>query len=69
MIYNGQLDVIVAWPLTEKFLTTLDWSAAHNLTGTMRTQWHVGDDLAGYIFSKPGTTRLSNYYRWSSSSF
>ena len=28
-----------------------------------------GDDLAGYIFSKPGTTRLSNYYRWSSSSF
>jgi len=49
MIYNGQLDVIVAWPLTEKFLTTLDWSAAHNLTGTMRTQWHVGDDLAGYV--------------------
>ena len=49
MIYNGQLDVIIAWPLTENFITTLNWSANHNYTGTIRTQWHVGDDLAGYV--------------------
>ena len=49
MIYNGQLDVIIAWPLTESFITTLNWSANHNYTGTIRSQWHVGDDLAGYV--------------------
>jgi len=49
MIYNGQLDVIIAWPLTESFITTLNWNTNHNYTGTIRSQWHVGDDLAGYV--------------------
>ena len=49
MIYNGQLDVIIAWPLTESFITSMKWSKAHNYTGTPRTQWHVGKELAGYV--------------------
>ena len=49
MIYNGQLDVIIAWPLTESFLTSMKWSANKNYTATSRTQWHVGEDLAGYV--------------------
>ena len=49
MIYNGQLDVIIAWPLTESFLTSIKWPANKNYTATSRTQWHVGEDLAGYV--------------------
>ena len=48
MIYNGQLDVIIAWPLTESFLTSLNWSADRNYTGTQRSLWHVGGQVAGY---------------------
>lgn len=49
MIYNGQLDIIIAWPLTESFITSMNWSTKHNYTGTSRTQWHVGNELAGYV--------------------
>ena len=48
MIYNGQLDVIIAWPLTESFITSMKWSGAKNYTEIARTKWHVGSDLAGY---------------------
>jgi vitellogenic carboxypeptidase-like protein len=49
LIYNGQLDVIIAWPLTENFITSMKWSGAKNYTKTDRQQWHVGSDLAGYV--------------------
>merc|ERR1719369_256102 len=48
IFYNGQLDIIVAWPVTESFLMSLDWTEAKNYTATTRTLWHVGDELAGY---------------------
>lgn len=49
MIYNGQLDVIIGWPLTESFITSMKWSGAKNYTLTPRTFWHVEQDLAGYV--------------------
>lgn len=49
MIYNGQLDIIIAWPLTENFLQSLKWDAERNYTSTERTKWHVGTELAGYV--------------------
>jgi len=49
MIYNGQMDIIIAWPLTENFITSMKWSKGSNYTGTPRTLWHVGGELAGYV--------------------
>ena len=49
MIYNGQYDIIIAWPLTENFLQSLKWDANRNYTSTERTQWYVGTELAGYV--------------------
>eukprot|EP00095_Tigriopus_kingsejongensis_P005515 maker-scaffold282_size228295-snap-gene-0.10 protein:Tk05515 transcript:maker-scaffold282_size228295-snap-gene-0.10-mRNA-1 annotation:"probable serine carboxypeptidase cpvl precursor" len=48
LIYNGQLDIIIAWPLTESFLTSLKWSGAQKYLEAPRAKWHVGKDLAGY---------------------
>ena len=49
LFYNGQLDVIIAWPLTESFLESLEWDDnARNYTKTERQLWHVNGDLAGY---------------------
>lgn len=39
LIYNGQMDVIIAWPLTESFLTSLKWSGAEKYIAAKRTQW------------------------------
>ena len=41
MIYNGQLDVIIAFPQTENFLNALDWSGKYIYAMTPRTIWKV----------------------------
>ncbi|CAK1552395.1 unnamed protein product [Leptosia nina] len=48
LFYNGQLDIIVAYPLTENFLQKLDFSAADIYKNAVRKIWRVGKDLAGY---------------------
>ena len=58
MIYNGQLDIIIAWPLTENFLQGLNWSANRNYTNTERQKWHVGGDLAGYVKTVANFTQV-----------
>ena len=50
MIYNGQLDVIIAFPQTENFLNALDWSGKYIYAMTPRTIWKVQgqcDDSSG----------------------
>ncbi|XP_063225186.1 venom serine carboxypeptidase-like [Bacillus rossius redtenbacheri] len=47
--YNGQLDVIVAYPLTLGYLQALRWSASPAYRTAPRYQWHVGRELAGYV--------------------
>lgn len=47
-IFNGQLDVIEAYPLTEKYLQHLKFSGAEEYETAMRTIWTVDDDVAGY---------------------
>lgn len=49
MIYNGQLDIIVAYPLTLGALRALEWSGAEDYAKATRHQWHVGKELAGYV--------------------
>lgn len=48
LIYNGQLDIIVAYPLTENYLQNLDWTGAEKYKKAERKLWFVGSELAGY---------------------
>ncbi len=49
MIYNGQLDVVIPYALTEQFLSGLEWSGAEEYANATRLVWRVGPtDVAGY---------------------
>lgn len=48
LFYNGQLDIIVAYPLTENFLRNLKFSSADVYRNAPRKIWRVRDDIAGY---------------------
>ncbi|KAJ8687305.1 hypothetical protein QAD02_023099 [Eretmocerus hayati] len=48
LIYNGQLDIIVAYPLTVSYLQNLEWPGAKDYKTAPRKQWWVGKELAGY---------------------
>ncbi|XP_050352967.1 venom serine carboxypeptidase-like [Nymphalis io] len=49
LFYNGQLDIIVAYPLTENFLRKLTFSSSDEYRRASRTIWKVGDEIAGYM--------------------
>uniref|UniRef100_A0A673GYG9 Probable serine carboxypeptidase CPVL n=1 Tax=Sinocyclocheilus rhinocerous TaxID=307959 RepID=A0A673GYG9_9TELE len=52
LIYSGQLDVIVAAPLTERFLPTVNWSKADEYKKVERFHWKVqpsDTEVAGYV--------------------
>lgn len=48
LIYNGQLDIIVAYPLTLNYLQNLKFSAADEYKKAQRHLWYVDQELAGY---------------------
>lgn len=48
LVYNGQLDIIVAYPLTERFLNHLNFSSAHEYRIAKRKIWKVDGEIAGY---------------------
>lgn len=49
LIYNGQLDIIVAFPLTENYLKNLKFSGADEYKTAKRYIWRVENDVAGYV--------------------
>ncbi|XP_062925601.1 probable serine carboxypeptidase CPVL isoform X2 [Mobula hypostoma] len=52
LIYSGQLDIIVAAPLTEHFLLTVPWSKAEEYKKADRHFWFVNPsdkEVAGYV--------------------
>uniref|UniRef100_A0A7N8YKN6 Probable serine carboxypeptidase CPVL n=1 Tax=Mastacembelus armatus TaxID=205130 RepID=A0A7N8YKN6_9TELE len=52
LIYSGQLDVIVAAPLTERFLPTVNWTGAAEYKTAPRYYWKVQPndrEVAGYV--------------------
>ena len=52
MIYNGQLDIIIAVPLTMEWVHELNWKCRNELLQASRTVWKVAKDdpeIAGYI--------------------
>lgn len=48
LIYNGQLDIIVAYPLTENYLKNLQFSGAEEYKTAKRYIWRVDNEVAGY---------------------
>lgn len=49
MVYSGQLDVIIAFPQTEKFLRNLQWNGKYIYALTPRKIWKVEGHVAGYV--------------------
>uniref|UniRef100_A0A4Q8K3H4 Carboxypeptidase n=1 Tax=Liphistius sp. SGP-2016 TaxID=1905180 RepID=A0A4Q8K3H4_9ARAC len=52
LIYNGQLDIIVAYPLTVNFLQSLNWKYADDYKNAPRQIWKVSptdQEVAGYV--------------------
>ncbi|XP_049637842.1 probable serine carboxypeptidase CPVL [Suncus etruscus] len=52
LIYNGQLDIIVAAPLTERSLMAMDWKGANKYRTVSRKIWKIfrtDNDVAGYV--------------------
>lgn len=49
LIYSGQLDIIVAYPLTVNYLRNLDFSASEEYKTAKRYEWRVDNDIAGYV--------------------
>lgn len=49
VFYNGQLDIVVAYPLTESFLRNLNFSSSEEYKTAPRAIWKVGKDIAGYV--------------------
>lgn len=49
VIYNGQLDVIVAYPLTVNYLKNLNFTGASEYKTAKRYIWKVKDEVAGYV--------------------
>lgn len=49
LFYNGQLDIIVAYPLTVNFLNNFNFSASDEYKWVSRSIWKVDNHVAGYI--------------------
>lgn len=49
LFYNGQLDVIIGYPLTVNFLKNLNFTGAAEYKTASRLQWYVDNELAGYV--------------------
>ncbi|XP_053323156.1 probable serine carboxypeptidase CPVL [Spea bombifrons] len=54
LLYSGQLDVIVAAPLTERFIPTVPWSRVEEYKKSDRRYWKIRPsdrEVAGYVRS------------------
>ncbi|GIX94956.1 probable serine carboxypeptidase CPVL [Caerostris extrusa] len=51
MFYNGQLDIIIPYPLTLNFLKTVKWKYAEEYKQSKRHIWRLKDskEIAGYV--------------------
>jgi vitellogenic carboxypeptidase-like protein len=48
-IYNGQLDIIVAYPTTISYLKQLEFKDSEKYKNAPRYIWRVGNDIAGFV--------------------
>lgn len=64
LMYSGQLDVIVAAPLTERFLLTVNWTGAAEYRTAPRFHWKVqpsDTEVAGYVRQVKEFYQVSGY--------
>jgi len=58
LIYNGQLDIIIATPLTLNMVKALQWKGKADFDKAERKMWRINSDLAGYSKSSGNFTLL-----------
>ncbi|CAH1107289.1 unnamed protein product [Psylliodes chrysocephalus] len=58
LIFNGQLDIMVAYPMTVDYLQNLDFVSAEEYKNAERRKWRYGSDVAGYIKSAGNLTEV-----------
>nr|CAD7568807.1 unnamed protein product [Timema californicum] len=58
LMYNGQLDIICAYPLTANLLRKLEWSGADDYRTAERSQWLSGGELAGFVKTAGNLTEI-----------
>jgi vitellogenic carboxypeptidase-like protein len=61
LVYSGQLDIIIASALTERFLPYLEWPSAKAFAAAPKKVWRVeGTDaeVAGFVREVPGFQRV-----------
>lgn len=58
LFYNGQLDIVVAYPLTENFLRSLRFSSADEYKVAVRRIWTVDGEIAGYVKTAGNLTEV-----------
>lgn len=49
VVYNGQLDIIVAYPLTVNYLRNLNFTGSEDYKTAKRYIWKVDGEVAGYV--------------------
>ncbi|XP_066485018.1 LOW QUALITY PROTEIN: probable serine carboxypeptidase CPVL [Tiliqua scincoides] len=52
LLYNGQLDILVGPPLTERFLPSVPWTKVEEYKNANRTVWKIDpkdSEVAGYV--------------------
>lgn len=58
LFYNGQLDIIVAYPLTRNFLKNLNFSSTEEYQNASRVVWRVDNLVAGYVKQAGNLTEI-----------
>ncbi|KAJ8687306.1 hypothetical protein QAD02_023100 [Eretmocerus hayati] len=58
LIYNGQLDIIAAYPMTVNYLRHLGWPSIADYKIAPRKKWYSGGELAGYTKSVGNLTEI-----------
>lgn len=58
LFYNGQLDIVVAYPLTVNFLKNLDFDGSIEYKTADRKIWMVNDEIAGYVKKAKNLTEI-----------
>jgi len=58
LAYNGQLDIICAYPMTVNYLKKLKFDAAGEYKVAPRYIWMVDDEVAGYVKTAGNLTEL-----------
>ena len=49
MIHSGQVDVIVAYPQVERWVTSMEWHGAEEYRDAERIIWREQGEIAGYV--------------------